>query len=140
RGEKHHRHLLGDARTAGHHRQDLRHERWPYRGRDGLGRGLPGEDHARHRAGGRKGIMTTDTARPAEAAPPVRSTAGMLTANLRDYGLVLALIAIMVFFQFTTNGVLFKPVNLTNVVLQNSYIVIMALGMLLVIVAGHIDL
>ena len=46
----------------------------------------------------------------------------------------------MVFFQFTTNGMLFKPVNLTNLVLQNSYIVIMALGMLLVIVAGHIDL
>jgi putative multiple sugar transport system permease protein len=36
--------------------------------------------------------------------------------------------------------VLFKPVNLTNIVLQNSYIIIMALGMLLVIVAGHIDL
>ena len=35
---------------------------------------------------------------------------------------------------------LFKPVNLTNIVLQNSYIIIMALGMLLVIVAGHIDL
>ena len=46
----------------------------------------------------------------------------------------------MVFFQFTTNGMLFKPVNLTNLVLQNSYIIIMALGMLLVIVAGHIDL
>ena len=30
--------------------------------------------------------------------------------------------------------------NLTNLILQNSYIIIMALGMLLVIVAGHIDL
>lgn len=46
----------------------------------------------------------------------------------------------MIFFQYTTSGVLFKPVNLTNLVLQNSYIIIMALGMLLVIVAGHIDL
>ncbi|WP_432431806.1 multiple monosaccharide ABC transporter permease [Rhizobium leguminosarum] len=46
----------------------------------------------------------------------------------------------MVFFQFYTGGILFKPVNLTNLVLQNSFIVIMALGMLLVIVAGHIDL
>jgi putative multiple sugar transport system permease protein len=60
--------------------------------------------------------------------------------NLRDYGLVLALILIMLFFQYFTGGVLFKPVNLTNIVLQNSYIIIMALGMLLVIVAGHIDL
>ena len=40
----------------------------------------------------------------------------------------------------TTNGILFRPVNITNLVLQNSYVVIMALGMLLVIVAGHIDL
>ena len=46
----------------------------------------------------------------------------------------------MIFFQFVTNGVLFKPVNLTNIILQNSYIIVMALGMLLVIVAGHIDL
>ena len=54
--------------------------------------------------------------------------------------MLLSLIAIMVFFQFMTDGTLFKPVNLTNLVLQNSYIIIMALGMLLVIVAGHIDL
>ncbi|RJG41076.1 MULTISPECIES: multiple monosaccharide ABC transporter permease [unclassified Mesorhizobium] len=60
--------------------------------------------------------------------------------NLREYGLVLALVAIMVFFQVMTNGILFLPVNLTNIVLQNSYIIVMALGMLLVIVAGHIDL
>ena len=39
-----------------------------------------------------------------------------------------------------TDGTLMQPLNVTNLVLQNSYIVIMALGMLLVIVAGHIDL
>ena len=61
-------------------------------------------------------------------------------ANIRDYVLLIALLAIMIFFQFTTNGTLFMPVNMTNIILQNSYIVIMALGMLLVIVAGHIDL
>ncbi|MFZ2102719.1 MAG: multiple monosaccharide ABC transporter permease [Oricola sp.] len=61
-------------------------------------------------------------------------------ANIRDYALLLSLLAIMVFFQFSTNGTLFMPVNMTNIILQNSYIVIMALGMLLVIVAGHIDL
>jgi putative multiple sugar transport system permease protein len=61
-------------------------------------------------------------------------------ANIRDYALLLSLLAIMVFFQFTTSGTLFMPVNMTNILLQNSYIVIMALGMLLVIVAGHIDL
>jgi putative multiple sugar transport system permease protein len=60
--------------------------------------------------------------------------------NIRDYALLLSLLVIMVFFQYTTNGTLFKPVNMTNLILQNSYIVIMALGMLLIIVAGHIDL
>ena len=61
-------------------------------------------------------------------------------SNMRDYALLLSLLAIMVFFQYATNSVLFMPVNMTNIVLQNSYIVIMALGMLLIIVAGHIDL
>ncbi len=61
-------------------------------------------------------------------------------SNLREYGILIALIAIMIFFQFQTDGALLRPVNLTNLILQNSYIVIMALGMLLVIVMGHIDL
>ena len=63
-----------------------------------------------------------------------------LRSNMREYGMLLALVAIMVFFQFATDGTLMKPVNLTNLFLQNSYIIIMALGMLLVIVGGHIDL
>lgn len=63
-----------------------------------------------------------------------------LAAHLREYGLLFALIAIMAFFQIVTGGTLLRPINLTNLLLQNSYIVIMALGMLIVIVAGHIDL
>ena len=63
-----------------------------------------------------------------------------LKHNLREYGMLISLIAIMVFFQVMTNGTLFQPLNLTNLILQNSYIIIMALGMLLIIVAGHIDL
>ncbi|QJW83982.1 sugar ABC transporter permease [Ramlibacter terrae] len=54
--------------------------------------------------------------------------------------MLLTLVAIMALFQYLTGGTLMQPLNLTNPVLQNSYIVIMALGMLLVIVAGHIDL
>ncbi|MBP1179050.1 putative multiple sugar transport system permease protein [Methylobacterium sp. PvR107] len=61
-------------------------------------------------------------------------------AQLRDYGLVFALALITLFFEYATGGVLFEPLNLTNLILQNSYVVVMALGMLLVIVAGHIDL
>jgi putative multiple sugar transport system permease protein len=63
-----------------------------------------------------------------------------LKAHMRDFGLLFALIAIMVFFQVATGGILMRPVNITNLLLQNSYIIIMALGMLIVIVAGHIDL
>jgi putative multiple sugar transport system permease protein len=63
-----------------------------------------------------------------------------IKAHFRDYGMLLSLLVIMLFFQVVTNGTLLRPLNLTNLVLQNSYIVIMALGMLLVIVAGHIDL
>ena len=63
-----------------------------------------------------------------------------LKNNLREYGMLISLVAIMAFFQVVTDGTLLQPLNLTNLILQNSYIVIMALGMLLVIVAGHIDL
>lgn len=63
-----------------------------------------------------------------------------LMHHLREFGLLFALIAIMVFFQIMTDGTLLRAVNLTNLFLQNSYIIIMALGMLVVIVAGHIDL
>jgi putative multiple sugar transport system permease protein len=70
----------------------------------------------------------------------VPSIGDYLRKNVREYGLLVALVVIMVFFQFMTHGVLFKPVNITNLVLQNSFIIIMALGMLLIIVAGYIDL
>jgi putative multiple sugar transport system permease protein len=90
--------------------------------------------------------MTTETS-PAPQTGVAETTAAAprfalssFTNNLRDYGLVLALILIMVFFQFTTNGTMFKPLNISNLVQQNSFIIVMALGMLLVIVAGHIDL
>jgi putative multiple sugar transport system permease protein len=82
--------------------------------------------------------MATTTA---ETKPQASgSGSGFLKNNLREYGLLMSLVAIMVFFQVMTDGTLFQPLNLTNLILQNSYIIVMALGMLLVIVAGHIDL
>ena len=74
------------------------------------------------------------------ATPPTTGAAAFLKNNLREYGLLMALVVIMGFFQVMTDGTLFQPLNLTNLILQNSYIIVMALGMLLVIVAGHIDL
>ncbi|RWM00757.1 multiple monosaccharide ABC transporter permease [Mesorhizobium sp.] len=75
-----------------------------------------------------------------DVQPGRRIAVSALTTNLREYGLIIALIVIMLFFQYTTSGTLFKPVNLSNLVQQNSFIIVMALGMLLVIVSGHIDL
>lgn len=64
----------------------------------------------------------------------------MIKNNIRQYGMLIALISIMIFFQIITNGVLLKPLNVTNLILQNSYILVLAVGMLLVIVSGNIDL
>jgi putative multiple sugar transport system permease protein len=83
-----------------------------------------------------------DTRTADELHVPQQKTSWMefIKTHFRDYGMMLSLLVIMLFFQVVTNGTLLRPLNLTNLVLQNSYIVIMALGMLLVIVAGHIDL
>src|SRR5690606_11634056 len=64
--------------------------------------------------------------------------------NLRAYGMIIALVSIMVLFQVLDvvmqNQNFITPRNLTNVILQNSYILILAIGMMLVIINGHIDL
>ncbi|TPW28941.1 sugar ABC transporter permease [Martelella alba] len=81
--------------------------------------------------------MNTPVENEGVAKSSIRS---YLTLRMRDYGILLALIIIIAFFQIMTNGVLLRPVNITNLFLQNSYVTIMALGMLMIIVAGHIDL
>jgi putative multiple sugar transport system permease protein len=77
---------------------------------------------------------------PAAAADPGEKLLSVLKGNVRQFGMLIALVVIVAFFQYTTGGVMLKPQNVTNVFLQNGYIIAMALGMLLVIVAGHIDL
>jgi len=73
-----------------------------------------------------------------------RGLAAHLGTHLRENGMLMALVAIVFFFTVvlrTTLDVDFLSAqNITNLFLQNSYVIIMALGMLLVIVAGHIDL
>lgn len=74
---------------------------------------------------------------------PVAAKQNFLPAikrGAREYGLLSSLLVIVIFFQIATGGALLQPLNLTNLILQNSYIVVMALGMLMVIVCGHIDL
>jgi putative multiple sugar transport system permease protein len=59
---------------------------------------------------------------------------------MRQYGMLIALGLIVALFAVWTDGDLLLPRNVSNLVLQNSYILILAIGMMLVIIAGHIDL
>lgn len=70
----------------------------------------------------------------------INSALQYLTGQLRQVGLFIALIVIIIFFQITTNGITLAPINVSNLIVQNSYILILAVGMVMVIIAGHIDL
>ena len=63
-----------------------------------------------------------------------------MRGNVRQFGMIIALAAIVILFQITTEGVLLKPLNVSNLVVQNAHILILAIGMVIVIVARHIDL
>jgi putative multiple sugar transport system permease protein len=65
---------------------------------------------------------------------------GGTTSNARQFGMIFTLVAIIALFQWTTDGLTLDSGNLIAVVSQYSYILILAIGMLMVIVAGHIDL
>ncbi|MGY1805114.1 multiple monosaccharide ABC transporter permease [Blastococcus sp. SYSU D00922] len=64
----------------------------------------------------------------------------LITRNLRQSGIYVAFVAIVALFAILTDGVSLSPNNVTNIVLQYSYILVLAIGMVLVIIAGHIDL
>ncbi|MGA5471537.1 multiple monosaccharide ABC transporter permease [Streptomyces arboris] len=92
---------------------------------------------------------TTKTTAPAPpgngaAGPPgvhmVRALVDGVRRNMRQYGMLLALGLIVLLFQVWTGGDLLLPRNVSNLVLQNSYILILAIGMMMVIISGHIDL
>ncbi|MFG2590538.1 multiple monosaccharide ABC transporter permease [Streptomyces sp. NPDC048438] len=96
--------------------------------------------------------MSTDTtAKTPAPAPPGRGGSasgdgllqlmiGGMRRNMRQYGMLMALGLIVVLFAVWSGGDLLLPRNVSNLVLQNSYILILAIGMMLVIIAGHIDL
>ncbi|MET9988778.1 multiple monosaccharide ABC transporter permease [Streptomyces mutabilis] len=96
--------------------------------------------------------MSTDvTAKNSAPAPPGKGGSapggGLLQLmldgmrrNMRQYGMLIALGLIVALFAVWSDGDLLLPRNVSNLVLQNSYILILAIGMMLVIIAGHIDL
>jgi putative multiple sugar transport system permease protein len=91
--------------------------------------------------------MTTTTTppRPQPPAAPAQPSAVALLlngvrGNMRQYGMLIALVFIVVLFQIWTDGTLLLPNNVSNLIQQNGYILILAMGMMIVIIAGHIDL
>jgi putative multiple sugar transport system permease protein len=64
----------------------------------------------------------------------------LIMRNLRQSGIYVAFVVIVALFAILTDGVSLSPGNITNIVLQYSYILVLAIGMVIVIIAGHIDL
>ena len=81
------------------------------------------------------------------AVDPVPAGAGSgsgggrrFSINLRQSGIYIAFALIVLLFTVLTGGDMLAPQNISNIIVQNSYILILAIGMILVIIAGHIDL
>jgi putative multiple sugar transport system permease protein len=79
----------------------------------------------------------------------IASIRELMTRNMRQSGIYIAFVAIIALFAVLTadarnpwysGGLLLSPGNISNIVLQYSYILILAIGMVIVIIAGHIDL
>jgi len=79
---------------------------------------------------------------PGNPTPPSlrERVSSFLMSHVRQSGMVVALAAIVLLFQVWTGGILLKPLNVTNIVQQNGYILVLAIGMVIVIISGHIDL
>jgi putative multiple sugar transport system permease protein len=75
----------------------------------------------------------------AETLPPVEKSR-RLSVDIRQYGILAALVIIMLLFEMLTGGRLLMPGNVNNLIQQNSYVLILAIGMVMVIIGGHIDL
>lgn len=60
--------------------------------------------------------------------------------DFAKYGMIIALVVITIIFQILTKGVLLAPMNIAKLIMQNGYILILAVGMLPVILTGDIDL
>jgi len=70
----------------------------------------------------------------------IKELFNLLKRNIRDYGMFIALFAIMAFFTFATDGIFISSRNISNLINQMGYIAVLAIGMTLVIVIRHIDL
>ena len=85
----------------------------------------------------------TDTATPRKPRGGLRDIGKMFgggQSTIRQFGILGALIVIIVVFQILTEGRTLQPGNVINIINGNTYVLILAIGMVMVIIAGHIDL
>jgi putative multiple sugar transport system permease protein len=82
----------------------------------------------------------TVTSKAPEQATEAPGALRKFSINPRESGIYVAFALIVVLFTILTDGVLLEPQNISNIIVQNSYILILAVGMMLIIIAGHIDL
>lgn len=60
---------------------------------------------------------------------------------IKKYTMLIALILVVIFFEWSTQGKLLLPINVSNLIAQNAYVFVLATGMLLAILTGgNIDL
>ncbi len=60
--------------------------------------------------------------------------------SMKQYGMVLALIAVYLIFAALTGGKNLSAINVNNLIMQNGYVIILAVGMLLCVLTGNVDL
>ena len=70
----------------------------------------------------------------------INEAKGLIKQNIREYGMYIALIIIMVTFSAATGGLFMSSRNISNLINQTGYIAVLAVGMTLVMVIKHIDL
>lgn len=60
--------------------------------------------------------------------------------NLKQYSMLLILVAVYILFAILTKGKNLSGVNVNNLIMQNGYVIILAVGMLLCVLTGNVDL
>ena len=71
----------------------------------------------------------------------MKSIKSVLRGNIRQYAMIIALVVVVIIFEILTKGILLQPLNISNLIQQNAYVLILAIGMLLCILTiGNIDL
>jgi putative multiple sugar transport system permease protein len=84
--------------------------------------------------------MSVGASAVGDHGPSGDRSSGRFSVNLRQSGIYVAFALIVVLFSILTDGAMLQPQNISNIIVQNSYILILAIGMILIIIAGHIDL